>query len=59
MLTALGAAAVTFMTLIYALERRGRGFIFAFGCGCGVVEAIWAAIAFNRWRTTPPVRPAG
>jgi hypothetical protein len=67
-LTAFGAAAVTFMMLMYALERRGRGFIFAFGCGCllssaygfaagtwpfGVVEPIWAAIAFNRWRTTP------
>jgi hypothetical protein len=66
-LTAFGAAAVTFMMLMYALERRGRGFIFAFGCGCllssaygflagtwpfGVVEAIWAAIAFNRFRTT-------
>ena len=63
MLTAFGAAAVTFMMLMYALERRGRGFIFAFGCGCplssaygfaagtwpfGVVELIWAGVAFNR-----------
>jgi hypothetical protein len=68
MLTAFGAAAVTFMMLMYALERRGRAFIFAFGCGCllssaygfaagtwpfGVVEAIWAIIAFNRYRNTP------
>jgi hypothetical protein len=68
-LTAFGAAAVTFMMLMYALERRGRAFVFAFGCGCllssaygflagtwpfGVVEVIWAAIAFNRYRTTPP-----
>jgi hypothetical protein len=67
-LTAFGAAAVTFMMLMYALERRGRGFIFAFGCGCvlssaygflagtwpfGVVELIWAGIAFNRYRNTP------
>jgi hypothetical protein len=66
-LTAFGAAAVTFMMLMYALERRGRGFIFAFGCGCllssaygflagtwpfGVVELIWAGVAFNRWRNT-------
>jgi hypothetical protein len=66
-LTLFGAAAVTFMMLMYALERRGRGFIFAFGCGCllssaygfaagtwpfGVVEAIWAGVAFNRYRTT-------
>lgn len=77
MLTAFGAAAVTFMMLMYALERRGRGFILAFGFGCllssaygfaagtwpfGVVEAIWAAIAFHKWRTTPAdeaVGPAG
>ncbi len=53
------------MMLMYALERRGRGFILAFGCGCllssaygflagtwpfGIVEAIWAVIAFNRYR---------
>jgi hypothetical protein len=52
------------MMLMYALERRGRGFVFAFGCGCllssaygflagtwpfGVVEVIWAAIAFHRY----------
>jgi hypothetical protein len=67
-LTAFGAAAVTFMVLMYALERRGRAFIMAFACGCllssaygflagtwpfGVVEAIWAAIAIQRFRTTP------
>jgi hypothetical protein len=71
-LTAFGAAAVTFMMLMYALERRGRGFIFAFGCGCllssvygfaagtwpfGVVELIWAGVAFKRWRDTPPAGP--
>jgi hypothetical protein len=39
MLTAFGAAAVTFMMLMYALERRGRGFIFAFGCGCVLSSA--------------------
>jgi hypothetical protein len=67
MLTALGAVAVTFMMLMYALERRGRGFILAFACGCvlssaygfaagtwpfGVVELIWAGIALNRYRHT-------
>lgn len=67
MLTLFGVTALTFMMLMYALERRGRGFIFAFGCGCllssaygflagtwpfGVVEAIWAAIAFRRFHTT-------
>jgi hypothetical protein len=68
MLTAFGAAAVTCMMLMYALERRGRDFVFAFGCRCllssaygflagtwpfGVVELIWAGIAFNRCRTAP------
>jgi hypothetical protein len=56
------------MVLMYALERRGRGFILAFACGCalssaygflagtwpfGVVEAIWAAIALKRYRSKP------
>jgi hypothetical protein len=74
MLTLFGAAAVTFMMLMYALERRGRSFIFAFGCGCllssaygfaagtwpfGVVELIWAGVAFNRWRVTPPYEARG
>jgi hypothetical protein len=65
MLTLFGAAAVTFMMLMYALERRGPRFILAFACGCllssaygflagtwpfGVVELIWAAIAIQRYR---------
>jgi hypothetical protein len=64
-LTAFGAAAVTFMMLMYALERRGPIFVLAFAGGCllsstygflagtwpfGVVEAIWAVIALNRYR---------
>lgn len=67
MLTLFGAAAVTFMMLMYALEQRDRRFIFGFGCGCllssaygflagtwpfGVVELIWAGIAFNKFRNT-------
>ena len=77
MLTAFGACAVTFMMLMYALERRGRRFVLAFACGCvlssaygflagtwpfGVVEAIWAGVAVQRYRTlrrtevTPGVR---
>jgi hypothetical protein len=70
MLTAFGAAAVTFMMLMYALEPRGRAFVLAFACGCalssvygflagtwpfGVVEAIWAAIAVRRYRAGSPV----
>jgi hypothetical protein len=65
MLTLYGAAALTFMMLMYALEQRDRRFILAFGCGCllssaygflagvwpfGVVEVIWAGIAFSRYR---------
>ena len=34
MLTAFGAAAVTFMVCMYALEQRHRRYIFAFACGC-------------------------
>jgi hypothetical protein len=64
-LTAYGATAVTFMMLMYALERRGPGFVAAFACGCalsssygflagtwpfGVVEAIWTLIALRRYR---------
>jgi hypothetical protein len=64
-LTAFGATAVTFMMLMYALERRGPAFILAFACGCllssiygflagtwpfGVVEAIWAGVAVQRYR---------
>jgi hypothetical protein len=68
MLTVFGACAVTFMMLMYALERRGRRFVLAFALGCalssaygflagtwpfGVVEAIWALIALRRYLTTP------
>jgi len=63
-LTVYGAAAVTFMMLMYALERRGPGFVAAFACGCalssaygflagtwpfGVVEAVWSLIALRRF----------
>jgi hypothetical protein len=66
MLTVFGATAVTFMMVMYALERRHRGFVLAFACGCalssaygflagtwpfGVVEAIWALIALRRYTT--------
>ena len=65
MLTLFGVAALTFMMLMYALERRGPHFILAFALGCalsslygflsgawpfGVVEAIWTAIAVHRFR---------
>jgi hypothetical protein len=64
-ITIFGVCAVTFMMAMYALETRGRGFIAAFSLGCvlsslygflagawpvGVVEAIWAVVALQRWR---------
>lgn len=67
MLTAFGAVAVTFMMLMYAAERRHRGFVLAFSVGCalssaygflagtwpfGVVEAIWCVIALRRYFTS-------
>ena len=70
MLTVFGAASVTFMMLMYAMERRGRRFVLAFACGCalssaygflagtwpfGVVEAIWAVIAVRRYRAGSPL----
>jgi hypothetical protein len=68
-LTAYGVVVLTFMMLMYALERRGPRFIlaFAFGCGLssvygflagtwpfGVVEAIWAVIALRRYAQRRP-----
>jgi hypothetical protein len=65
MLTLYGAAAVTFMVVMYALERRGPRYVLGFACGCllsslygflagawpfGVVEVIWAGVAVKRCR---------
>jgi len=62
--TVYGVLAVTFMMLMYALERRGPGFIAAFAVGCalssgygflsgawpfGIVEAIWTVVALRRF----------
>jgi hypothetical protein len=66
MLTLFGASAVTFMMLMYALEKRNPVFVLAFAFGCllssaygflagtwpfGVVEIVWALIALRRYRT--------
>jgi hypothetical protein len=71
LVTIYGVCAVTFMMVMYALERRGRGFVLAFAAGCllssaygflsgawpfGVVEAIWAAVAVHRFLSAPPLR---
>lgn len=64
--TIYGVFAVTFMMVMYALERRGPVFVLGFALGSvlssvygflsgawpfGVVELIWAGIAVRRWRT--------
>ncbi|HTY96326.1 MAG TPA: hypothetical protein VMB91_04755 [Solirubrobacteraceae bacterium] len=64
MLTAYGVVVLTFMMLMYALERRGPVFVAAFAVGCvlsasygflagtwpfGVVELIWSGIAARRY----------
>jgi len=64
-LSAFGLVAVSAMVLFYALEARSQWFVLAFAGACilasvygflqgawpfGLVEAVWAVIAFNRWR---------
>jgi hypothetical protein len=66
-ITIYGVCAVSFMMAMYAMyamERRGRQFVFFFALGCllssaygflsrawpfGVVELIWSGIALRRW----------
>jgi hypothetical protein len=74
LVTAFGAAAVSFMVVMYALERRHRGFVLAFAGGCllsgaygflvgawpfGVVEIIWAWIAMRRYLSDQAPRDQG
>lgn len=64
-LTLFGLVAVTLMLATYALEKRSAWFILAFAGACllaslygflqgawpfGVVEAVWSAVALQRWR---------
>ena len=63
-ITVYGVCVVSFMMVMYALEKRGRRFIFLFAFGCllsslygflsgawpfGVVELIWSGVALRRW----------
>src|SRR5664280_1317896 len=63
-LTIFGVVVLAFMMFMYALERKGPGFILAFALGCGLssaygflsgawpfgcVEAIWTVIAVHRY----------
>lgn len=69
MLNVFGACAVTFMMVMYGLERRDRRLILAFALGCflssaygflagtwpfGVVEAIWGFVAIHRYLADRP-----
>ena len=64
-LTLFGLVAVTAMLVFYALEDRSHWYVLAFAAACalasaygflqgawpfGVVEAIWAGVATQRWR---------
>ncbi len=64
--TLFGTGAVSFMMLMYALERRHPGFVLGFSLGCvlssaygflsgawpfGVVEAVWAIVALRRFKS--------
>jgi hypothetical protein len=64
-LTAFGLFSVAAMLACYALEDRSSWFVLAFAGACvlasaygflqgawpfGLVEAVWAVIAFQRWR---------
>jgi hypothetical protein len=63
-LTLFGVTALSVMLVCYALERRSPWFTFGMALSCiaagvygflqgawpfGVLEVIWAAIAFSRW----------
>lgn len=68
-LSLFGLLAVTAMLLCYALEERSPWFTLAFAAACaagsaygflqgawpfGLVEAVWAAVAFRKWRVRCP-----
>jgi hypothetical protein len=73
-LTVFGVVVLTFMMLMYALERRGPRFVLAFAVGCalassygflagtwpfGVVELIWSGVALRRYLALRRANGAG
>jgi hypothetical protein len=63
-ITIFGVIALTFMMVMYALERRHPSFVLAFALGCllssaygfmsgawpfGVVELVWTGVAARRY----------
>jgi len=68
MLTVFGVSSLTFMMVMYALERRGPAYVLAFAIGCalssvygflagawpfGAIEAVWTLIALRRFLMGP------
>jgi len=73
-LTIFGLFAVTTMLVSYAMEKCSPWFILAFAASClmgsaygflqgawpfGIVEAIWAVVALQRWRGVRLRSPGG
>ena len=72
-ITVFGVIALTFMMVMYALERRHFNFVVAFAVGCllssaygflsgawpfGVVELVWSGVALRRYLGARSKRPA-
>ena len=72
-ITVFGVIALTFMMVMYALERRHPSFVLAFAMGCllssaygfmsgawpfGVVELVWTGVAARRYLGVKAQRPA-
>jgi len=73
-ITIYGVCVLTFMMVMYAMERRGPVFILLFAVGCalssvygfasgawpfGVVELIWSVVASTRYRAALAVSRGG
>jgi hypothetical protein len=72
-ITVFGVIALTFMMVMYALERRHLSFVLAFAVGCllssaygfmsgawpfGVMELVWTGVAARRYLEGRARRPA-
>jgi hypothetical protein len=72
-ITVFGVIALTFMMVMYGLERRHPGFLLAFAAGCvlssaygflsgawpfGGVELVWTGVAVRRYLGVRAHRPA-
>jgi dolichyl-phosphate-mannose--protein O-mannosyl transferase len=72
-LTIYGVVVLTFMMVMYALERHDRRYVLGFALGCalsssygfasgawpfGVVEGMWCLIAVHRFSRGPTVASA-